>query len=79
MNSAVRSALGEAALRGGHRGIAIGVATSIKARDDLIPDTSSGITTVGVIEMVAVTAKGIAKLGLAGILDGKTAGDDFKF
>ena len=60
VDGAVGGALGETALRWGHIRVAIFVSAHIKASDDLIPDASRCITTVGVVEMVTVTAHRVA-------------------
>ena len=52
--------LGETLLGAGHVGVTIRVTTNVASRKDLVPHACSGVTTIGIVKMVAVAAEGVA-------------------
>ena len=72
-------ALGEALLLWGHVGVLVGIAAAIFAREQFVPYACCGIATIDVVEVVSISAEGIAKLGLTCERDGFSTGDEHQF
>ena len=58
-DGAMGGGLGETLLGAGHVGVTIWVTAYVAAGDDLVPHACSGVTTIGIVKMVAVTAEGV--------------------
>ena len=70
IDCSVCGALGEALLLWGHVGVLVGIAAAIFAREQFVPYACCGIATIDVVEVVSISAEGIAKFGLTRERDG---------
>lgn len=78
IDCSVCGALGEALLLWGHVGVLVRIAAAIFAREQFVPYACCGIATIDVVEVVSVSAEGIAKLGLTRERDGFATRDEFE-
>ena len=62
--------LREALLLLGHVCVLVGIAAAIFAREQFVPYACCGIAPIDVVEVVSISAEGIAKFGLACECDG---------
>ena len=75
----MRGALGEALLLWGHVGVLVGIASAIFAREQFVPYACCGIAPIDEVEVVSISAEGIAKFGLTRERDGFSTGDEHQF
>ena len=62
-----------------HVGVLVGIAAAIFAREQFVPYACCGIATIDIVEVVSISAEGIAKLGLTRERDGFSIGDEHQF
>ena len=70
--------MGEALLLWGHVGVLVGIAAAIFAREQFVPYACCGIATIDVVEVVSISAEGIAEFGLTRELDSFATRDELK-
>ena len=74
----VRRLLREALLLWGHVGVLVGIASAVVSREHFVPYACSSIASIDIVEVVAISAEGIAEFGLTRERDGFAARDEFE-